>query len=120
VNSKYLIIIFLSGLAACGQQRGEVKALTSKADSITMLLQGAWFGEEYDEHAAFYIKDDSINYIEHFEKYKYFISNDTLDILTNPNTFKVDFIISKLTKDSLTLKDMRFSEAQKKKYWKQK
>ncbi len=120
--TKYLTIVFLLELTACEQQReqtGNKKELANKVDSIKILLQGSWFGEEYDEHAVFYIKDDTISYIEHFDKYKYSISNDTLDILTEVPNFK-EFVIMQLTKDSLILKDIAHDEVQTKKYWRTK
>lgn len=115
---KYLtILLFFIEILAYGQQVSEKKKLITKTDSIKTLLQGAWFGQEYDEHAVFYVKGDTISYIEHFDRYKYSISKDSIDIITNPNTFRVDFIIKKLTKDSLIMDDMRFAEVERKTYW---
>ena len=92
------------------------KELPNKVDSIKILLQGAWFGQEYDEHATFYINGDTISYIEHFDKYKYLISNDTLRLLTTANNYK-EFSILKLTTDSLKLQSLEHGEVLTEKYW---
>ncbi len=94
------------------------KILKNKVDSIKIHLQGAWFGKEYDEHATFYIKGDTISYIEHFEKYKYLVSNDTLHILTKALSYK-EFIILKLSNDSLILQNKEHGEVEIEKYWQQ-
>lgn len=118
---KYLAILLLFGLVACGQkgeQSRNKKESPSRADTIKMFLQGSWFGKEYDEHAVFYIKDDTISYVEHFDKFKYLISNDTFDILNTVPNYK-EFIILQLTKDSLILQDIGHREVWTEKYWRQ-
>jgi hypothetical protein len=79
-----------------------------------ILLQGTWFGEEYDAHAVFYITGDTISYIEHFDKFKYLISKDTFDIYTANPHYKQ--LILKLTKDSLVVQDLPSKKISK--YWK--
>lgn len=61
---KYLFpaISVLTGMALCAQ----AKTKREKA-----LLQGSWFGKEYDEHAVFFALGDSIVYVEHFDTFKY-------------------------------------------------
>jgi hypothetical protein len=78
------------------------------------LLQGAWFGKESDDAAVFYIDPDSVTYIEDFAKFKYTISKDTFDIITNEPHYKE--IIIKLTEDSLILKELPSMEINR--YWK--
>jgi len=79
------------------------------------LLQGNWWGTEYDEHAVFYIQGDTINYVEHFDRFKYLIRKDTFDLDTKQPHYKS--LILRLTKDSLILKYLPGGEISK--YWRQ-
>jgi hypothetical protein len=115
--SKFVSLFIIAGfIFFC---HGNKQAVTtgkfnSSLSNTEKLLQGSWFGKEYDEHAVFNIDGDSINYIEHFDKFKYRISKDTFDILTDQPHYKE--IILKLTKDSLVLKELPGNEINK--YWK--
>jgi hypothetical protein len=92
---------------------GHKNTFHSRTDSIKLLLQGSWFGKEFNEHAVFSIRGDTITYIDDFSNFKYSISKDTFNLLTKEPHYKQ--IILKLTKDSLVLKDLPGQEISK--YW---
>jgi hypothetical protein len=113
--SKFRLVIIITGIISCACQNN--RSMTTKefnSSNSKTLLQGAWFGKEYDEHAVFLIEGDSINYIEHFDKFKYRVSRDTFEILTTQPHYKE--LILKLGKDSLILKELPSGEINK--YWK--
>src|ERR1700730_12775283 len=83
-------------------------AQTDSRGKTKKLLQGAWFGVEYDEHAVFDIEGDSITYIDDFNKFKYLISKDTFDLKTTQFHYKE--LILKLTPDSLIFKEVPSGE----------
>lgn len=96
-----------------GVQIGYKNTFHSRTNSIKLLLLGCWFGKEFNEHAVFSIRGDTITYIEDFSNFKYSISKDAFDLLTKEPHYKQ--IILKLTKDSLVLKDLPSQEISK--YW---
>ena len=115
MTTKLITIALIWIAASCGQQ-----ATHSSEDNMNSsskkLLQGSWFGKEYDEHAVFRIDGDSINFVEHFDKLKYRLSKDTFEIVTRESHTKQ--VIIRLTKDSLIVKDAVSGLVSK--YWKMK
>lgn len=110
---KLLFICCLGCAMLCAAQSKLKQKTASKTEHAKALLQGAWWGSEYDEHAVFTIDGDEITYIEHFDKFRYKLSGDTFDLITKQPHYKE--IIVKLTKDSLVLRELPSKEISR--YW---
>lgn len=89
-----LIVIFFAGCIA---------RKVTQAKKSMQLIQGAWFGKEYEEHAVFLIDGDSITYIEHFDKFKFKIKSSVFDIISADPHHPLRILI--LRDDSLVFQD---------------
>ncbi|MGZ3883758.1 MAG: hypothetical protein ACXVPQ_12105 [Bacteroidia bacterium] len=119
--STAVFICCIAGALSCTAQNKSAKSRLAqtrqglnRTSRTKALLQGTWWGQEYDEHAVFLIDGDSINYIEHFDKFRYKLSGNTFDLATKQLHYKE--IILKLTKDSLIFKEVPAGTISR--YWK--
>jgi len=104
--SKLSIIILFISISACNQNNSQDSKMNLKnpemksSNDYDKLIDGIW-AESEDENAFFYIKNDSLYNIEHQDRpYKYDIIGDTLRVLDD---LQINWIIIKLTKDSLLI-----------------
>jgi len=106
-------LLFISACGRHGVKLDSKKALTTIEPNLGGLLQGSWFGKDFDEHAVFSIQGDAITYVDDFSTFKYAISKDTFEIVAKEPHYKQIIII--LTKDSLVLRDIVSHKISK--YW---
>jgi hypothetical protein len=108
-----MTMICFSNFAQNKNEKSIMIQIPSEKDSVIKYMQGSWFGIEYEEHAVFTVKGDIMMDVEHFEKHKYGISNDTLCIRTGNTVYRE--LILKLTLDSLIVKELETPNIYK--YW---
>jgi len=95
------------------QASAQIEGKKKSPKELKKLMQGAWFGVEYDEHAVFSIDGDSITYIDDFSKFKYKVTKDTFELQTTQPHYKE--LILRISPDSLIFKEVPSGSISK--YW---
>jgi hypothetical protein len=114
---KHLLFGFLILFLECGdinhsKQYNKIVSfdslkIISKKDKVLYKLDGIW-AENKEDNALFYIKNDSIYYLDDLKPYHYKLINDTLTIYLD--NFISKSILVKNTNDSLLLKELETGE----------
>lgn len=100
---RFLTLLLLATLFGCASRETRPPQLPSPHSSIDRrAILGIWWSPEQYQSAAFWIKDSTIYYPEHFAEYRYTLHGESLIIYREEGEVIASTIL-KVTPDTLIL-----------------